>query len=65
MKKHRIRILLEIDGVPTPISFPASGAGGTEPGEPTEDPQLTYHLNNVDDAVRAALYAAGFELEDY
>ncbi len=52
--KHKIRILLEVDGVQTPILFHRYDDEKQEHTH-VEDPQLTEHMNNVDDAVRTAL----------
>ncbi len=56
--KRKIRILLEVDGVQTPIMFYRYD------GEDSEDPQLTHHMNNVQDAVKAALQNIDIEFEE-
>lgn len=55
----RVRILLEIDGIQTPILFHRHENGKACR---VEDPQLTHHMNNVDDAVRDSLHNAGIEV---
>lgn len=54
-----IRILLEVDGKQTPILFHRYEGGQAIK---VEDPQYTHHMNNVDDAVRDALDAIGFQI---
>lgn len=55
---NKIRVLIEVDGVQTPVLFSKlEGANVTQ----TEDVQQTIHLNNVDDAVRDALAAVGID----
>lgn len=57
--KNKMRILLEVNGVATPILFHSLD----EKRQPikVEDPQLSCHMNNIDDAIRTALYEADFE----
>lgn len=64
MAKNKMRILIEVDGIQTPILFYRWDNDKKE-STLVDDPQLTHHMNNIDDAIRTAIYnIPDFEVDD-